>query len=218
MNELYHYGILGQKWGVRRFQNSDGSLTSEGRKRYRKELRADKREAFNLGQEATTLGRAAKYSMDRVAKYQDRVTRRLEKDPNAQKRGTQRAYKKALAAEKAALDIAKEYRRTVQDAEKHCQSLMKKYGKENVKDISYKDVKLSKSAASKYGKDSIRVVNEKVNNLSSWASTGAASVLMTGMMQMASVPLAVIYTPKNANQRGYELANRYYMHEYAKGY
>ena len=31
---LYHHGILGQKWYIRRFQNSDGSLTSEGRKRY----------------------------------------------------------------------------------------------------------------------------------------------------------------------------------------
>lgn len=29
-----HYGIKGQKWGVRRFQNEDGSLTSEGKKRY----------------------------------------------------------------------------------------------------------------------------------------------------------------------------------------
>lgn len=32
--ELCHHGILGQKWGVRRYQNSDGSLTSDGRKRY----------------------------------------------------------------------------------------------------------------------------------------------------------------------------------------
>lgn len=30
-SELYHHGIKGQKWGVRRFQNSDGSYTSEGR-------------------------------------------------------------------------------------------------------------------------------------------------------------------------------------------
>ena len=34
--ELYHYGIKGQKWGVRRFQNSDGTLTVQGRERYLK--------------------------------------------------------------------------------------------------------------------------------------------------------------------------------------
>ena len=32
-NELYHHGILGQKWGVRRYQNTDGSYTTEGKKR-----------------------------------------------------------------------------------------------------------------------------------------------------------------------------------------
>ena len=32
--ELYHHGIKGQKWGVRRFQNEDGTLTPAGKKRY----------------------------------------------------------------------------------------------------------------------------------------------------------------------------------------
>ena len=34
-DELYHHGVKGQKWGLRRFQNSDGSLTAKGRERYR---------------------------------------------------------------------------------------------------------------------------------------------------------------------------------------
>lgn len=32
--ELYHHGIKGQKWGVRKYQNADGSLTNAGRLRY----------------------------------------------------------------------------------------------------------------------------------------------------------------------------------------
>ena len=33
-NELYHFGIKGQKWGIRRYQNDDGSLTPAGKARY----------------------------------------------------------------------------------------------------------------------------------------------------------------------------------------
>lgn len=33
-NELYHHGIKGQRWGVSRYQNEDGSLTAKGMKRY----------------------------------------------------------------------------------------------------------------------------------------------------------------------------------------
>lgn len=34
IRELCHHGIKGQKWGVQRYQNADGTLTEEGKKRY----------------------------------------------------------------------------------------------------------------------------------------------------------------------------------------
>lgn len=42
---LMHYGIKGQKWGIRRFQNPDGTLTPEGEKRYGRNVSDD--EAFS---------------------------------------------------------------------------------------------------------------------------------------------------------------------------
>lgn len=44
--QIYHHGIKGQRWGVRRYQNTDGTLTPEGKERYSdgKERRMSRRE------------------------------------------------------------------------------------------------------------------------------------------------------------------------------
>ena len=40
---LYHHGIIGQRWGLRRYQNEDGTLTDAGQARYDRDVRENRR-------------------------------------------------------------------------------------------------------------------------------------------------------------------------------
>lgn len=55
--ELYHHGVKGQKWGVRRYQNKDGSLTPAGKKRKRI-LTDDRKKSIKKGA-AKTVAKGA---------------------------------------------------------------------------------------------------------------------------------------------------------------
>lgn len=64
-NEIYHWGIKGQRWGFRRFQNEDGSLTPEGELRY------------NQGKQKLARGKAAE--MYKTKKYKAKLALKQEK-------------------------------------------------------------------------------------------------------------------------------------------
>ena len=62
-DELYHHGIKGQKWGVRNYQNADGSLTGAGRLRYYGDSAAGKlRDYGNTAKQKVSSMREAKYA------------------------------------------------------------------------------------------------------------------------------------------------------------
>ena len=58
IRELYHHGIKGQKWGVRKYQNEDGTLTTEGKERYSSPKEARKKVIVG-GLKGAGLGAAA---------------------------------------------------------------------------------------------------------------------------------------------------------------
>lgn len=64
-NYLQHYGVLGMKWGVRRYQNKDGSLTPRGKKRYDKEMEKLKEEEKILKRKKRVQEKLAKLDAKR---------------------------------------------------------------------------------------------------------------------------------------------------------
>lgn len=117
--ELKHYGIKGMKWGVRRFQNSDGSLTSEGRKRYNgndlkeAQKKVDKGKAMVDGVKKTRVKAAEKQHekkiKDDLSKMSDAELRDIVNRLNMEERYTQVMKSRGVEAGKNRVDKILEY-------------------------------------------------------------------------------------------------------------
>lgn len=77
-NSLQHHGIKGQKWGRRRYQNADGSLTAAGKKRYRDDAEYTERELAGVNKKPASVDdykralnttKAVSDSVDSVKKF-----------------------------------------------------------------------------------------------------------------------------------------------------
>ncbi len=111
--ELYHYGVKGQKWGVRRYQNKDGSLTDKGIKKYAQKGYAKD----SLDSNKTVVGKAydkytgahkiqatAKYEKSSKKQNRERAEQYLEERKVAKEASKKKAAKTVAKGAKAAAE------------------------------------------------------------------------------------------------------------------
>ena len=168
-NELYHHGIKGQKWGKRRFQNPDGTLTKEGKARY-KAYNKDYKEYKTLNRHVSASQRHLREEgimLDRVRdKYQQankayakemskssglfglRAADKAEKVARAQSNldNIGKDYDTAATAYGYANRLAKKDRKALTD---QVDKMLTKYGKGSVKEIEYETVKIGQNKVQK---------------------------------------------------------------------
>ena len=196
--ELYHYGVRGMKWGIRRYQNKDGSLTAAGKKKARQEYKADNKTAYELGKGGTISGRAAARSMKRTIKLENKLEKQFDRDPEGTRFRTKSLKKRWAASAKTTAQLSEMYMAYKTKAEQHCKSLIDKYGQEAVSSIKYKDIKLPKG---QYSPAKVSTMNERTNNLSDYARAGAKTVASVGFSTLLGAPVTVIFSPKTTGEK-----------------
>lgn len=94
--ELYHHGVKGMKWGVRRYQNKDGSLTSAGKKRYDRDVRENnaKKKDNRIVIDGPDPKRWAKEDTSRAKKVIDSSSDAVRQLKNIDNASRSKSYKK----------------------------------------------------------------------------------------------------------------------------
>ena len=199
--ELYHHGIRGMKWGVRRFQKADGSLTSAGKKRYsddvdkakenlkkeKRKLRESQRSVTAVGNlkgfaDATAVGIKRIQSANKIGDEYNKAVERHNKVKESYKKADQK-----LAIAKAEKKVDK-YRDNEKKEFKAYRKEMQKYGiRGSARDVESNDkaTALYNHISTKKGKEYADRVEKHVQNVS-LAQLAGATALTVGAIYLQS--------------------------------
>ena len=108
-NSLRHHGILGMKWGVRRYQNKDGTLTAAGKKRYDKEMKDAKaeRRALKNVQKNMQLTQAKLKKLEEIKTENERLKKNIKTGEEEEKPVNLEEKKKQVLESKSAKEVYK---------------------------------------------------------------------------------------------------------------
>lgn len=132
---LAHSGVKGMKWGVRRYQNEDGTLTEEGRAHYGKVFgdRVNKLKSLQA-KKAKYNAKASARLKYKIARAEKRATRFKRKSAKVQRKATRLIF--PMNAKRAARKMAK-YDLKAARAENRAARRLKRYEKYQLKEAKF---------------------------------------------------------------------------------
>lgn len=176
-DELYHYGVKGQKWGVRRFQSRDGTRTTLGKKKERENRKNSK-------------SSSSKSSSNRIATVKKTISER------SKAKETKKKAKKAEATAKdSAIQTRKKEirnRRTLTDSDLH-KKIERLKLEQQYKELATSDVSPGKQFVKKI---LMSAGEQALTNAAKGAMSYAIKAAMKGQFDMKEAAEYVVPPPK----------------------
>lgn len=171
---LVHHGILGQKWGVRRYQNADGTLTNAGKSRYGSQ---------GTGDISTKKGIQNRLNdLDQAIAYNKRANKDLQKE-NVRKTASTKGYREGS---RKVARAASKINKNNAEIEKN-----RKYIEEGQKEIDRLISKANEMGLSVSSRDTMRYALKGKDYLNSAAKAGVLSGITAAAATFAGAPAAV---------------------------